>query len=41
MDPLTEESAVWELEDETITLLAEKYGLEPEDIINLIDELGL
>jgi amidase/nitrilase len=41
MDPLTEESTVWELEDETITLLAEKYGLDPEDIINLIDELGL
>ena len=41
MAPLTEESTVWELEDETITLLAEKYGLEPEDIINLIDELGL
>ena len=41
MDPLTEESAVWELDEDTITLLAEKYGLEPEDIINLIDELGL
>ena len=41
MDPLTEESAVWELDEDTITLLAEKYGLDPEDIINLIDELGL
>jgi len=41
MDPLTEESAVWELDEDTITLLAEKYGLEPEDILNLIDELGL
>jgi hypothetical protein len=41
MDPLTEESSVWELEDDTIALLAEKYGLDPEDIINLIEDLGL
>jgi len=41
MDPLTEESAVWELDEDTITLLAEKYRLTSDELNELLEELGL
>jgi len=39
LDPLTEESSVWELDEETIGALAERYGLDPEEIVDIFREL--
>ncbi len=41
LDPLTEESAVWEMDEDTIDELAERYGLTPEELAKLLEELGL
>lgn len=41
LDPLTEESAVWEIDKDTIDELAERYGLTPEELAKLLEELGL
>jgi nitrilase len=41
LDPLTEESVVWEIDEDTITRLAERYGITPEELTELLEELGL
>jgi amidase/nitrilase len=41
LDPLTEESLVWEMDEDTIDELAERYGLTPEELAKLLEELGL
>jgi nitrilase len=38
-EPLTEESAVWELDEDRVRALAEKYGLDPEEIVDIVREL--
>jgi len=37
-EPLTEESGPWDIDDETVTLLADKYELDPEKVRRLFDD---
>ncbi|MGD2142005.1 MAG: carbon-nitrogen hydrolase family protein [Candidatus Bathyarchaeota archaeon] len=41
LSPLTEESVAWEIDDETFSALAEKYGLDSSELEELLEELGL
>jgi hypothetical protein len=38
-EPLTEESGPWDIDDDTVTLLADKHELDPEKVRRLIEEL--
>ncbi len=38
LDPLTEESAVWDLDEEMVMLLADKYEMEPDKVRRLIED---
>jgi hypothetical protein len=38
-EPLTEESAVWELDEDRVRTLAEKYSLDPKEIVDIVREL--
>jgi amidase/nitrilase len=37
-EPLTEGSELWDVDDDTVTFLADKYSLEPEVVRRLIEE---
>ncbi len=37
-EPLTEGSETWDVDDDTVMILADKYALEPEIVRRLIEE---